>query len=95
MKFYRAYSGDPEGKWIVDFNASEMNAKELKNIIALKNEPDMVAEVTVPAGKKLRMSIAGKNEFGDGGILQCEILHIADGKYGESGITFKNLGGLK
>jgi hypothetical protein len=51
-------------------------AKEIKNLLGIKDTPTSLSEVKIPAGTKIRMGVAGPQEAwgASGGGLQVEIL---------------------
>jgi hypothetical protein len=94
--FYRVYEHDGiEGKWLLNFNPVGMSGSGLKDMAALPKIPASAAEVFIPAGTKIKVSVAGKNNYGKGGLMQYKIPGIVSEGYKSAGITFKNTGALK
>jgi hypothetical protein len=71
--FYRVYSENMEGVWLVKFDPSQMSPKELKELLALPELPTAVAKVKVPKNTVVRVGNAGENMWGKGGLTQWEI----------------------
>lgn len=92
---YRAYSKNMEGGWLLDFNPAGMSGSGIKDIAAMPEIPASAAAAFIPAGTKIRMSVAGKNSFGSGGLMQYEILDVIPEGYKSAGIMFKKIGVLK
>ena len=75
---------------------NEMKSSEkIKEYAAMPKKPNSVALVKVPAGTKLRMSVAGKNKLGEGGIVQYELLGSEVKSYTDRGIEFIRIGDIK
>jgi hypothetical protein len=90
--FYRVYSKNIEGPWLVRFNPKDMSPTELKNMLALKHTPIGISKVKVPAGTKVRVGNAGEiKKWGKGGVTQWEILK-GDKSLEDLGIVFEDLG---
>lgn len=94
-EFYRAYSQNMESDWVMDFDPRIMSSEKIKEYAAMPKKPNSVALVKVPAGTKLRMSVAGKNKLGEGGIVQYELLGSEVKSYTDRGIEFIRIGDIK
>jgi RHS repeat-associated protein len=59
------------GKWIVkESEIKGLSLAQIKDKLALENLPDKMVEVKVPAGTNMEESVAGENEWGNGGAMQ-------------------------
>ena len=78
-------SGNKAGSWVVEEGSIRtMNAGEIQKNLALKDLPDLVGYVDVPAGTTLRAGPIGANAFGPGNpnIIQYQIMDmIPDGAF--------------
>ena len=89
-RYVRVYnSKNPQsnfiGRWIVKRSEIEgLSGAQIKDKLALPEEPDMIGDVEVPLGEEIEASVAGPNDFGKGGGNQFKLL----GKLVES--WFKN-----
>jgi len=85
-KFVRVYSsagGNASGSWLakpselIGSNGKMLSPEQLKSKFGLKYLPDMIQDVNVPAGTKMRTGVAGEktNWSAKGGGVQYELLN--------------------
>jgi RHS repeat-associated protein len=78
-------TGNKAGQWVVEEGSIRtMNAAEIQKNLAIKDMPDQVGYVDVPAGTTLRAGSIGANAFGPGNsnIIQYQIMDmIPDGAF--------------
>jgi hypothetical protein len=81
--YFRVYRRKPieiarkdgmQGRWLMRADPRRLSRKELRNWYALPEDPTHVVKVRVPAGTRMRITVAGDNRYGPGGGLQWEIL---------------------
>jgi hypothetical protein len=76
-KYVRVYAEGvtkPSGSWVMEASEIEgLTMAQIQQKFALPFTPTAVATANIPAGTTVRVGVAGKNAWGDGGGMQVEI----------------------